>query len=116
MRLLTPGFVSFWRGRVLNIHPSLLPAFPGLRTHARVIAAGVKLHGCTVHLVTEQMDEGPILAQAAVPVLDSDTEETLADRVLAQEHVIYPAALAAFISGHAAGPPEARAALLNPLP
>jgi phosphoribosylglycinamide formyltransferase-1 len=116
MRLLTPGFVGFWRGRMLNVHPSLLPAFPGLHTHARAIAAGVKLHGCTVHLVTEQMDEGPILAQAAVPVLDGDTEDTLADRVLAQEHVIYPAALAAFIRGHAAGRPEATAALHNPLP
>src|SRR5260221_13813390 len=91
MRLLTPSFVNAWRGRMINIHPSLLPAFPGLRTHARALAAGVKLHGCTVHLVTEQMDEGPILAQAAVPVLDNDTEAALADRVLVQEHVIYPA-------------------------
>jgi folate-dependent phosphoribosylglycinamide formyltransferase PurN len=79
---------------MLNIHPSLLPAFPGLHTHARALAAGVKLHGCTVHLVTQRMDEGPILAQAAVPVLADDTEETLADRVLVQEHAIYPAALA----------------------
>jgi phosphoribosylglycinamide formyltransferase 1 len=116
MRLLTPAFVTAWRGRMLNIHPSLLPAFPGLHTHARVLAAGVKLHGCTVHLVTEKMDEGPILAQAAVPVLADDTEELLADRVLAQEHVIYPAALAAFISGHAAAHPRPSAALLNPLP
>jgi phosphoribosylglycinamide formyltransferase-1 len=116
MRLLTPAFVTAWRGRMLNIHPSLLPAFPGLHTHARALAAGVKLHGCTVHLVTEQMDEGPILAQAAVPVLRGDTEDTLADRVLAQEHVIYPAALAAFISGETAGQPAQEAALLNPLP
>jgi phosphoribosylglycinamide formyltransferase-1 len=116
MRLLTPAFVTAWRGRMLNIHPSLLPAFPGLHTHARALAAGVKLHGCTVHLVTEQMDEGPILAQAAVPVLRGDTEDTLADRVLAQEHVIYPAALAAFISGETAGQPPQEAALLNPLP
>jgi len=116
MRLLTPAFVTAWRGRMLNIHPSLLPAFPGLHTHARALAAGVKLHGCTVHLVTEQMDEGAILAQAAVPVLRGDTEDTLADRVLAQEHVIYPAALAAFISGETAGQPEREAALLNPLP
>jgi phosphoribosylglycinamide formyltransferase 1 len=116
MRLLTPAFVTAWRGRMLNIHPSLLPAFPGLHTHARALAAGVKLHGCTVHLVTEQMDEGAILAQAAVPVLRGDTEATLADRVLAQEHVIYPAALAAFISGETAGQPEREAALLNPLP
>jgi phosphoribosylglycinamide formyltransferase-1 len=116
MRLLTPAFVTAWRGRMLNIHPSLLPAFPGLHTHARALTAGVKLHGCTVHLVTEQMDEGPILAQAAVPVLRGDTEDTLADRVLAQEHVIYPAALAAFISGETAGQPAQEAALLNPLP
>lgn len=116
MRLLTPSFVTAWRGRMLNIHPSLLPAFPGLHTHARALAAGVKLHGCTVHLVTEQMDEGPILAQAAVPVLEGDTEDMLAARVLAQEHVIYPAALAAFVSGAAAGYPSLAAALLNPLP
>ncbi|MGA3005358.1 MAG: phosphoribosylglycinamide formyltransferase [Acetobacteraceae bacterium] len=116
MRLLTPLLIAAWRGRMLNIHPSLLPAFPGLHTHARALAAGVKLHGCTVHLVTEQMDEGPILAQAAVPVLDGDTEDTLADRVLVQEHFIYPAALEAFASGRAAGHPPATAALLNPLP
>ena len=115
MRLLTPLLVGAWRGRMLNIHPSLLPAFPGLHTHARVLAAGVKLHGCTVHLVTEKMDEGPILAQAAVPVLADDTEELLADRVLAQEHVIYPAALAAFASGRAPVRAAAAAALLNPV-
>src|SRR6185437_5581598 len=95
MRLLTPGFVAAWQGRMLNIHPSLLPAFPGLHTHARALEAGAKLHGCTVHLVTETMDAGPILAQAAVPLLPGDTESTLAARVLAQEHVIYPAALRA---------------------
>jgi formyltetrahydrofolate-dependent phosphoribosylglycinamide formyltransferase len=116
MRLLTPAFVATWRGRMLNIHPSLLPAFPGLHTHARALAAGVKLHGCTVHLVTEQMDQGPILAQAAVPVLEGDTEDMLAARVLAQEHVIYPAALAAFVSGGTAGDPPPSTALLNPLP
>jgi phosphoribosylglycinamide formyltransferase 1 len=116
MRLLTPLLIDAWRGRMLNIHPSLLPAFPGLHTHARAIAAGVKLHGCTVHLVTQQMDEGPILAQAAVPVLAGDTEATLAGRVLVQEHVIYPAALAAFASSRAAGYAAASAALLNPLP
>lgn len=122
MRLLTPGFVETWRGRMLNIHPSLLPAFPGLDTHARALAAGVKLHGCTVHLVTETMDEGPILAQAAVPVLPDDTEEILAERVLRQEHVIYPNALRLFVaSNNAAGmltalAPSATAALLNPLP
>lgn len=116
MRLLTPLLVGAWRGRMLNIHPSLLPAFPGLHTHARAIAAGVKLHGCTVHLVTEQMDEGPILAQAAVPVLAGDTEETLAARVLVQEHVIYPAALDAFVSGHAVNQAQPGAALANPSP
>lgn len=116
MRLLTPLLVEAWAGRMLNIHPSLLPAFPGLHTHARALAAGVKLHGCTVHLVTQQLDDGPILAQAAVPVLDHDTEDSLADRVLAQEHVIYPAALGAFASGRAAGSAPATAALINPLP
>jgi phosphoribosylglycinamide formyltransferase-1 len=116
LRLLTPLMVDAWRGRMLNIHPSLLPAFPGLHTHARAIAAGVKLHGCTVHLVTRQMDEGPILAQAAVPVLDGDTEDTLAGRVLIQEHVIYPAALAAVASGRVPRGAEPGSALLNPLP
>ena len=116
LRLLTPLLIGAWHGRMLNIHPSLLPAFPGLHTHARAIAAGVKLHGCTVHLVTQQMDEGPILAQAAVPVLTGDTEETLADRVLVQEHVIYPAALAAFASGRPAGEASEAASLLNPSP
>ena len=115
MRLLTPYLVEKWRGKMLNIHPSLLPAFPGLDTHARALAAGNKLHGCTVHLVTEKMDDGPILAQAAVPVLPGDSEAMLAARVLAQEHLIYPAALAAFASGKAvwAG---GTAALQNPLP
>jgi phosphoribosylglycinamide formyltransferase-1 len=83
---------------MLNIHPSLLPAYPGLDTHARVLAAGEHTHGCTVHIVTETMDEGPILAQASVPVLPGDTEEKLAARVLAQEHTLYPAALAAYLS------------------
>ncbi len=94
MRLLTPWLVGRWSGRMLNIHPSLLPAYPGLDTHARVLAAGETRHGCTVHLVTEIMDEGPILAQAEVPVLPGDTEDTLAARVLEQEHRLYPAALA----------------------
>jgi phosphoribosylglycinamide formyltransferase-1 len=116
MRLLTLTLVEAWRGRMLNIHPSLLPSFPGLHTHARAIAAGVKVHGCTVHLVTQQMDEGRILAQAAVPVLRNDTEETLANRVLIQEHLVYPAALASFASGEAALPPTPDATLLNPLP
>ncbi len=115
-RLLTPLLVGSWQGRMLNVHPSLLPAFPGLHTHARALAAGVKLHGCTVHLVTEQMDEGPILAQAAVPVLYGDTPETLADRVLAREHQIYPGALAAFASGRTGRAAAATDALVNPLP
>jgi phosphoribosylglycinamide formyltransferase-1 len=117
MRLLTPRLVDAWQGRMLNVHPSLLPAFPGLDTHARALAAGVKLHGCTVHLVTQTTDEGPILAQAAVPVLPGDTEQNLADRVLAQEHAIYPLALRLFAAGDGAGTPAtATAALLNPLP
>ena len=98
MRLLTPWLVGEWAGRMLNIHPSLLPKFPGLDTHARALAAGEVEHGCTVHLVTEGMDEGPILSQARVPVLPGDTEEALAARVLAQEHRLYPAVLAAFAS------------------
>jgi len=116
MRLLTPFLVAAWQGRMLNIHPSLLPAFPGLHTHRRALAAGVKLHGCTVHLVTDTMDAGPILAQAAVPVLPGDTEDVLAARVLVQEHRIYPAALAAFAAGRPPAVPPASAALANPLP
>jgi phosphoribosylglycinamide formyltransferase 1 len=116
MRLLTPFLVSAWAGRMLNIHPSLLPAFPGLDTHARALSAGVKLHGCTVHLVTQEMDAGPILAQAAVPVLGDDTEESLAGRVLRQEHALYPAALAQFAAGLGARSPEPGAFLANPLP
>ena len=115
MRLLTPYLVGRWQNRMLNIHPSLLPAFPGLDTHARALAAGVALHGCTVHLVTETMDEGPILAQTAIPVLPNDTEATLAARVLAQEHRLYPQALRL-----AAGAPlpssDAAAALVSLLP
>lgn len=94
MRVLTPWLVKCWSGRMLNIHPSLLPAYKGLDTHARVLAAGEARHGCTVHLVTDGMDEGPIVAQTEVPVLPGDTEEILAARVLAQEHALYPAALA----------------------
>ncbi|MFC3126621.1 phosphoribosylglycinamide formyltransferase [Pseudoroseomonas globiformis] len=99
MRVLTEGFTARWAGRMLNIHPSLLPAFPGLDTHARALAAGVRLHGCTVHLVTPGVDEGPIIAQAAVPVLMDDSEATLAARVLEQEHRLYPAALGWVASG-----------------
>ncbi len=101
MRLLTGGFISKWEGRMLNIHPALLPSFKGLDTHARALAAGVRLHGCTVHLVTEEMDAGPIVAQAAVPVLDGDDEETLAARVLAAEHRLYVRALALWARGEA---------------
>ena len=116
MRLLSPFLVNRYAGRMLNIHPSLLPSFPGLDTHARALAAGVKLHGCTVHLVTEVMDEGPILAQSAVPVLEGDSEDLLAARVLAREHTIYPLALANFAAGRPGTAPLAAAELTNPLP
>lgn len=99
MRVLTEAFVMRYRGRILNIHPALLPAFPGLNTHARALAAGVKIHGCTVHFVTPEVDAGPIVAQAAVPVLKDDTPERLAARVLAQEHRIYPMAVRWFAEG-----------------
>lgn len=99
MRLLDPAFVTAWRDRMLNIHPSLLPAFPGLDTHARALEAGVKFAGCTVHFVRNDMDTGPILAQAVVPVLPGDTEDSLAKRILEQEHVIYPQALRAVAEG-----------------
>ena len=115
-RLLTPFLVSAWAGRMINIHPSLLPAFPGLDTHARALAAGVRLHGCTVHHVTEGMDEGPIIAQAAVPVLPGDTEASLAARVLAAEHRLYPAAVAAVARGEDGVPADPYALLANPLP
>ena len=97
MRILSDGFVQRYQGRLLNIHPSLLPAFPGLDTHARALAAGVKLHGCTVHFVTAQLDHGPIVIQAAVPVRPHDDEAGLAARVLAQEHRIYPVAVRWFL-------------------
>jgi phosphoribosylglycinamide formyltransferase-1 len=93
MRVLGRPFVDRWRGRLLNIHPSLLPSFPGLHTHRRALEAGVKVHGCTVHFVTPDLDQGPIIVQAAVPVLDGDDEARLANRVLAAEHRIYPLAL-----------------------
>jgi phosphoribosylglycinamide formyltransferase-1 len=97
MRVLTPGFVAHYRDRILNVHPSLLPAFPGLDTHARALAAGVKVHGCTVHFVTGELDSGPIVVQAAVPVQPDDAAQQLAARVLAQEHVIYPRAVRWFL-------------------
>lgn len=130
MRLVTPGFVDHWHDRLLNIHPSLLPLFPGLDTHARALAAGVKIHGCTVHFVRHETDTGPIIGQAAVPVLPGDSPDTLAARVLAVEHRLYPhcvrlvaegrvrvAAETAEIRGDTAGEPVAGlAALLNPAP
>ncbi|MGE3251548.1 MAG: phosphoribosylglycinamide formyltransferase [Hyphomonadaceae bacterium] len=99
MRVLTPFFVRAWEGRLINIHPSLLPAFPGRDTHARALEAGVKLHGCTAHLVTDSVDDGPIIGQAAAPVLPGDTIATLDARVLQLEHTLYPACLAALARG-----------------
>jgi phosphoribosylglycinamide formyltransferase-1 len=99
MRVLTPGFIAAWQGRLLNVHPSLLPLFPGLDTHARALAAGMAVHGCTVHEVTTELDSGPILGQAVVPVAEGDTPETLAARVLAMEHRLYPAVLRRFAAG-----------------
>ncbi len=124
MRVLTEGFVFSWFGRLVNIHPSLLPSFPGLETHERALAAGVRLHGCTVHLVSPGVDEGPILAQAAVPVLADDDADSLAARVLAQEHRLYPAALAWLAAGRVrleggralVVADGAQGALANPLP
>ena len=101
MRLMTPGFVEQWRDRMLNIHPSLLPLFKGLHTHERALEAGVSVAGCTVHVVRAGMDEGPIIAQAEVPVIAGDTPETLGQRVLAAEHQLYPHALAMFARGDA---------------
>jgi len=119
MRVLTEGFVRGWQGRMINIHPSLLPSFPGLDTHARALAAGVRLHGCTVHLVSAGVDEGPILAQVAVPVLPGDTESALAARVLQQEIQLYPATLAWLAAGRVrleGGRAIISAAPVNPLP
>jgi phosphoribosylglycinamide formyltransferase-1 len=99
MRLLTPSFVRRWHGRLINIHPALLPAFKGLDTHQRALAAGVKIHGASVHFVVEEIDGGPIISQGALAVRDDDTAASLADRVLAIEHKIYPAALALLASG-----------------
>lgn len=101
MRLLSEDFVERWRDRLINIHPSLLPAFQGLNTHIRALEAGVKVHGCTIHFVRATMDDGPIIAQAAVPVRPGDTPETLAERVLTAEHRVYPQALALVASGRA---------------
>jgi phosphoribosylglycinamide formyltransferase-1 len=101
MRLLTPSFVRLWSGRMLNIHPALLPQFKGLHTHRRALEAGVERHGATVHFVVPEMDSGPIVAQESVPVLEDDTEETLARRVLEVEHRIYPQALRLVAEGRA---------------
>lgn len=124
MRLLTPGFVEKWQDRLINIHPSLLPAFKGLDTHARALATGAKLHGCTVHYVRFDMDTGPIVGQAAVPVLPDDDEARLAARVLAAEHRLYPRCLQLIAEGRvriagdaaivAGATPDAAAALINP--
>ena len=125
MRLLTPWFVGQWAGRLINIHPALLPSYRGLHTHSRALADGVKIHGCTVHHVVPEVDAGPIIAQAAVPVLDDDTAETLGARVLRQEHVLYPHALRLVASGRArlrdgrvatVSEPEAGRALVVPAP
>jgi phosphoribosylglycinamide formyltransferase-1 len=123
MRILSDRFVRHYSGRLMNIHPSLLPAFPGLHTHRRALAEGVRIHGCTVHFVTPALDHGPVIIQAAVPVLDSDDEATLAARVLRQEHRIYPQAVRWFVDGQLrldngrvrlAGEADAGAALVAP--
>ena len=102
MRVLTDGFVDRYAGRMLNVHPSLLPSFPGLKTHQQALDAGVRLHGASVHFVTSQLDHGPIVAQSAVPVVAGDTPATLAERVLATEHIIYPRAVRWFVEGRLA--------------
>lgn len=127
MRVLTPWFIARWTGRLINIHPSLLPSFRGLHTHERALAEGVRLHGATVHFVVPELDAGPIVAQGAVPVLPGDTPDTLAARVLAVEHKLYPMALALVASGRArlvdgrvgfteSGHPEATDMLVSPRP
>ena len=125
MRMLTPAFASAWSGRIMNIHPALLPCYRGLHTHERALADGVRIHGCTVHFVTAGVDEGPIIAQAAVPVMDDDTPETLGSRVLEQEHRIYPMALSLVAGGHVRlegnrvmldAPSYAPPALISPTP
>ena len=99
MRILSPWFIAQWEGRMINVHPALLPSYKGLDTHARALADGVKIHGCTVHFVVPEMDSGPIIAQAAVAVHEDDSEASLAARVLAQEHIIYPQALESLAAG-----------------
>ncbi|UTH72479.1 phosphoribosylglycinamide formyltransferase [Chromobacterium sp. IIBBL 290-4] len=123
MRILTPGFTRRYEGRMLNIHPSLLPAFPGLHTHERALEMGCKLAGCTVHFVTAELDHGPIVAQGVVNVLDDDTPDSLAERVLKLEHQLYPEAVRRFaageiaiVDGKVASGPDAARALLSPAP
>lgn len=99
MRILSEGFVRHYEGRLMNIHPSLLPSFPGLHTHQRALEEGVRIHGCTVHFVTPTLDHGPVIIQAAIPVLDGDDEDALSARVLRQEHLIYPQAVRWFAEG-----------------
>jgi phosphoribosylglycinamide formyltransferase-1 len=123
MRILSDGFVEHYSGRLINIHPSLLPAFPGLHTHQRALDEGVRVHGCSVHFVTPALDHGPLIVQAAVPVLDDDDAASLAARVLAQEHRIYPLAVRWFVEGRlridagrvrVSAPQDAGAALISP--
>lgn len=126
MRILGDAFVRRYHGRMMNIHPSLLPAFPGLHTHKRAIEAGCRIHGCTVHFVTPMLDNGPVIIQAAVPVHADDSEDTLAARVLAQEHIAYPQAVRWFLEGRLSlgadgrvrleGEQHGAGALLSPLP
>lgn len=99
MRVLSPGFVTGWADRILNIHPSLLPLFKGLDTHARALASGMAVHGCSVHVVTADLDDGPILGQAVIPILAGDTPDVLAARLLPMEHMLYPRVLRAFLTG-----------------
>jgi phosphoribosylglycinamide formyltransferase-1 len=106
MRILTPPFVDHYAGRMLNIHPSLLPNFPGLHTHRQALAGGVREHGATVHFVTAELDHGPTVAQAIVPVLPGDTEATLAARVLAQEHLLYPRAIRTLLASQSSTLPD----------
>ncbi len=114
MRVLTPYLVSKWAGRMLNIHPSLLPAFPGLHTHRRALDARVRIHGCTVHEVTAGVDAGPIVGQAAIPILPGDDPDTLATRVLEAEHGLYPACLKRFVTGAEDPPPSFTSPVYNP--
>jgi phosphoribosylglycinamide formyltransferase-1 len=114
MRVLTEAFVKRYSGRMINIHPSLLPAFTGLHTHQRALEAGVRIHGCTVHFVTPGLDSGPIIIQAAVPVLAGDTEDTLAARVLQQEHRIYPQAVRWLCDGHVKLGADGKVTTLDP--